>query len=75
MIQLTRYSAETGVDEDRIIMQPEEIACVATYHYHSCRDPISIITLRCGKEIKVWETVDTVLNKMDNHIPKNQRIS
>ena len=65
MISLTLHVEYSECSDGRKVhVNPSEIAAVQDYRYHSFRNPIAQITLKCGDKIKVWDSVATVLNKI-----------
>ena len=65
MIRLTPYRQYSDAPDNEITyIDPAEIAALESYTYHSFRRAICKITLQSGKEIIVWESVDTVQQMM-----------
>lgn len=65
MIKLTPYREfDTTDPEDKVLVNPREIAAVEPYLYHSFRPAISCVTLQCGRQIVVWETVNELHRRL-----------
>jgi hypothetical protein len=58
LVRLTQYSEEN--EDASVYVNPEEVASVRPWKYHSFRPAISEITLRCGSTIRVWQDVERV---------------
>ena len=66
-IPLTKYTH--NCDEEVVYVNPEEVACIQPWQYHSFRPAISEIVLKCGEKVYVWQDVETtikLLNKKAN---------
>ncbi len=46
--------------ERRVLVNPNEIACVRAYCRHSFRPLVGEIVLQNGEKIRVWETVEQI---------------
>lgn len=65
MIQFTTY--QDGEPGGQCAVNPEEVAAImpCSYHSYNYRSSIATIILRSGEKIKVYQTVDEVLKRLE----------
>ena len=59
---------EYVADEARtstVHVNPAEVAYVKAWVYHSFREPIAEIGLRCGTKIRVWLDVESTMKRLE----------
>ena len=59
MIDFSEYISDERPGQP-VFVNPNEIACIRTYAYHSFRPLIGEIVLQSGEKIRVWETVEQI---------------
>lgn len=63
LVEFTEYNAY-GDTHTKVRINPQEVAAVREWQYHSFRPAISEIILKSGKKIRTWEDVDCVTKKL-----------
>lgn len=71
MIQFDGYNGDNAGTP--VFVNPEDVACVRAFRYHTFRPAIAEIVLRCGEKIRVWETPDVVNKRVAKAVEAAER--
>jgi hypothetical protein len=64
LVELTEYRDEM-LSGSKVYVNPDEVAAVREWRYHSFRPAIAEVVLQCGRSIKVWQDVETVMKRLN----------